>query len=482
MRLNSVNKNIVSLIDYFSKNKNEIFLISLIISLFFSIISSYFYLPFLLLLSIVLYKYLSEKTFVLLSIVILISFIGGALDAIRDYFTVIAIAGLFLFFIKKYGLDYQNYPKPPVTIIYVWFIFLFTIVFITAINGFHFRGIDAFFRASVFFFITYLLYAFIEDKDSEFNYYYLILGLFIACLILSITVYYELFATGFTVFLIEGFFARFAGAYGNYNTLAFIMAVNIIISIIALYSPLIPRRIKLFLIPLYIISNSTVIFLTNSRASILALLVAMLFLFYHLNKKINLLFFSVAFIFLVLYLLEPFTQSLVDAYLRIETVSQRHYLWASGVEIMKDYPVFGIGTEMFPYKFYSYIPTSGSYMFELFRILQKPHPHNYSLWLIAENGILGWICALSLFGVYFYMGFRLINRLSTLKNEVYYFSIGLTSIGIMVFVRSFFEVEGIFSYGFISRDLPFWINYILLAFFYKSQFIIKEVVVDEKAD
>jgi len=472
MKVSDINKNIRSLLEFIHKRKVEIVSTSLIIALFFSSLFKFYYVPFFLLLAVVLYKYLSEKTFVLFSIIILISFTGTALESLRDYFTVIAIAGLFLFFIKRYGLDFKDYPKPPILLTYLWLLFLFTISFITFIHGFHFRGIEAFFRASIFFTISYFLYAFLEESENRFNYYYLILGLFLASLILSITVYYELFASGLTVFLVEGFFARFAGAYGNFNTLAFVMSVNIIISIIALYSKKISLRIKKYLIPVFILNNSFVIFLTNSRASILALIIALLFLFYFLNKKVILSFLGIGLILILLYLFEPFTQSLIDAYIRIETVSQRDYLWASGIEIMKDYPIFGVGTEMFPYKFYTYVPTSGSYMFDLFRILQKPHPHNYSLWLITENGILGWICAFSLFGIYFYMGYKLISKLSHRKKDEYYFSLGLTAIGIMVFVRSFFEVEGIFSYGYISRDLPFWINYILLAYFYKTKVIL----------
>lgn len=473
MKFEAINKNINSLFEFICKNKNEVIISSLVISIFFSIVSEFYYIPFFLLFSVVLYKYLSEKTFVLLSIIILISFTGKALESIRDYFTVIAIAGLFIFFLKKYGLDFKNYPRPPILLTYIWFLFLFTILFITFVNSFHLRGIDALFRSSVFFLICYFLYAFLEEKGNKFNYYYLILGLFIASLVLSITVYYELLSAGLTVFLIEGFFARFAGAYGNYNTLAFIMSINIVISIIGLYSPKINVNLKKFVIPLYILSNCFVIFLTNSRAAILTLTVALLFLFYFLNRKMILVFFGMGLLLILLYLFEPNLQSLVDAYIRIETVSQRDYLWASGIEIIKDYPIFGVGTEMFPFKFYTYIPTSGSYMFDLFRILQKPHPHNYSLWLITENGILGWICALSLFGVYLFMGFKLISNLSVKKDEVYYFAIGLTAIGIMVFVRSFFEVEGIFSYGYISRDLPFWINYILLSYFYKNHLVSK---------
>lgn len=457
-----------SFISYLIRNRNEIFLSSILLAIFFATIAKLYYLPFLLVLVILSYKFLSEKTFVLISITILISFTGEGLETIRDYFTVIAILGLFYFFLKNYGLNYKNYPIPPRLLIILMLLFLFTIAFITFINGFHIQGIDAFIRASIFFSICYFLYSFLEEKGNQFNHYYLILGLFLACIVLSITVYYELIKSGLTVFLVEGFFARFAGAYGNFNTLAFVISLNIIISTIGLYSDKLSKKIKIYLIPFIILNSSFIIFLTNSRASILALIIGLLFLFYYLNRKLILVFFGICIVLVLLYLFEPFTQSLVDAYIRIETISQRHYLWSAGVEIMKDYPLFGVGTEMFQYKFYSYVPTAGAYMFDLFRILQKPHPHNYSLWLITENGILGWICALSLFGFYLFMGFKLINKLAPIKNETYYFALGLTAIGIMVFVRAFFEVEGIFSYGYISRDLPFWISYILLAYFYKN--------------
>lgn len=471
MKLNLIKSNTLkSFFHFIIENKIQIAIISLIISIFFSALSKYYYIPFVLLMVLALYKLLNEKSFVLLSIVILISFTGEGLEIIRDYFTIIAILGLLIFFLKRYGLNYRDYPKPPLLFIILIIIFLFTIGFITFINGFHIRGIDAFVRASIFFTICYFIYSFLEEKENQFNHYYLIAGLFLACLVLSITVYYELIKSGLKVFLIEGFFARFAGAYGNFNTLAFIMSLNIIISIIAIYSNKLSKTVKIYLLPFVIVNSVIIIFLTNSRASILSLTIGVLFLLFYLNRKLILVFIGFCVSIVLLYLFEPFTQSLVDAYIRIETISQRHYLWAAGIEIMKDYPLFGVGTEMFPYKFYTYVPTSGTYMFDLFRILQKPHPHNYSLWLITENGILGGISALSLFGFYLFMGFKLIKKLSYIKNETYYFALGLTAIGIMVFVRSFFEVEGIFSYGYISRDLPFWINYILLAYFYKINF------------
>ncbi len=451
---------------YIFHNLKEILIIAFPLSILFSMLVNLYYVPFAILTAVLLYKYLSEKTFVLLSIIILISFTGEALESIRDYITILAISGLFFFFIKRYGLVIIDYPKPPGILIRLWSILLFTIAFITFINGFHFGGIDALFRSIVFFTICYFLYAFIEEKNSPDNFYYLILALILTTLILIITIYYDLISKGLVIFVVEGFFARFTGAFGN--SLALILSIGLIISIVALYSGKISKRIKKVFIPIYIVNNLFIIFLTNSRAAILALTVALLFLFYYLNKKIILIFILSSFGLILLYLIEPFIQTLIDAYIRLDTVSQRDYLWSAGIEIMKDYPIFGVGTEMFHHKFYTYVPTAGSYFFELFMILQKPHPHNYTLWLITENGILGLISALSIFGIYFYMAWKLKSKFDNEKNEVYYFSLGFISIGILVFVRSFFEVEGIFSYGYISRDLPFWITYILLAYFYKN--------------
>ena len=237
--------------------------------------------------------------------------------------------------------------------------------------------------------------------------------------------------------------------------------------IVVFYSNKISHKVKLLILPLLLLNYLIILFLTNSRAAILSLVIAILFLFYHLQRRIILYLLSVILLFFVAYIFVPFIQELVDTYLRLETVSQRDYLWKAGLDIMRDYPIFGVGPEQYPKYFYSYIPTSGSYFFNLYVILQKPHPHNYSLWLITENGILGWLSSFAIFGFYFFMASKLILWSKVNRDENYLFAVGLFSIGLLVFIRSFFEVEGVFSYGFISRDLPFWISYIILAYLYK---------------
>jgi hypothetical protein len=49
------------------------------------------------------------------------------------------------------------------------------------------------------------------------------------------------------------------------------------------------------------------------------------------------------------------------------------------------------------------------------------------------------------------------------RPDEYLISLSIYSIGIVLFIRAFFEVDGIFSYGFITRDLPFWICFVVLA-------------------
>lgn len=459
--------------NYLINNKSEILSLSVSIAIMFAMFANYYYIPFALVIIFFSYHYLNEKLFVVLSVIIMISFVGYGIDVIRDYFTVIAFLGLIYFFLKKYGLNFKDYPLPPVQMIYLTGLLLFTVIFITFLNGLPTEGLDAILRSTIFLSICYLLYAFIDDQSSIFNQYYLIFALFTTSIILSISVYYELLKTGLTLFLLEGIFARFAGIFGSFNTLAFIMSIITIIAFASFYSEKLPVVFKKYFIPLFIVNNLFIIFLTNSRAAILALIVGVLFLFYHINKKLILVFFGLCILFFMIYFLSPFVQKIFEAYLRLETAPQRKYLWAAGVEIMKDYPLFGVGVEMFQHKFYSYVPSEASFFFDLFYILHKPHPHNFSLWLIAENGILGWIAAIALFGIYFFMGFRLISKLKLIKNEDYYFALSLTAIGVMAFVRSFFEIDGIFSYGYISRDLPFWISYILLAYFYKKNFYFK---------
>lgn len=447
--------------------KQKIFYVSFAIALIFTALSFNYFIAFGLIGVLLLYSFMDEKLFVLLSLVAFISIVGGEVQKYRDFFTIFALIMLTLYFLKRFGSEVNNFPKPPIVVNWLATILLGTIFISSIISGLQSESLNALLRASIFFLICYFYYAFLASEEYKNHIYYLLFGLFFSSLILSASVYYDFARSGFTLFIFDILITRWAGSFGNPNSLALVISINIIFLIVLFNSNKISYKIKILILPLLLFNYLIILFLTNSRAAILGLIIAILFLFYHLQKRIFLYLLSVILLFFVAYLFIPFIQELVDTYLRLETVSQREYFWKAGLDIMRDYPIFGVGPEKYPKYFYSYIPTSASYFFNLYIILQKPHPHNYSLWLITENGILGWLSSFAIFCFYFYMAGKLILWSKVYRDENYLFAVGLFSVGLLVFIRSFFEVEGVFSYGFISRDLPFWVSYIILAYLYK---------------
>ena len=96
-----------------------------------------------------------------------------------------------------------------------------------------------------------------------------------------------------------------------------------------------------------------------------------------------------------------------------------------------------------------------------------PSPHNYFLLMGAENGVLGILTSVSVFILFFYLSGKTLMMSKKMDREYYIFSVAIVAIGIGTFLRAFFEISGIMYYGYISRDLPFWIIFLILIFIYK---------------
>ena len=97
-----------------------------------------------------------------------------------------------------------------------------------------------------------------------------------------------------------------------------------------------------------------------------------------------------------------------------------------------------------------------------------PHPHNLFLYFWAENGILGLLNICFFFYTFFYLIIKVKNRLLDTKGDAYPIVISILSIIVGILVRSFFEITGVITYGFITRDLPLWIILIILIFLYQN--------------
>ena len=54
------------------------------------------------------------------------------------------------------------------------------------------------------------------------------------------------------------------------------------------------------------------------------------------------------------------------------------------------------------------------------------------------------------------------------KDEFYILSVVITGIGIGLFFRSFLEITGYLTYGYITTDLPFWLIFGILINIYQK--------------
>jgi O-antigen ligase len=173
-------------------------------------------------------------------------------------------------------------------------------------------------------------------------------------------------------------------------------------------------------------------------------------------------------VILILIISIPALQDSVINYFRLERLNTREVYWKTGLEVIEDHPVFGVGTDLFQNYFHNYAPSSVYAFFESGAgIFGKPHPHNFFLFYAAENGIAGFLTSVSFFVLFFYFAV-LTLRLTKKSADYFVLSVAVTGIGIGIFFRSFLEITGYLTYGYITTDLPFWLVFGILITIYQK--------------
>ncbi len=118
--------------------------------------------------------------------------------------------------------------------------------------------------------------------------------------------------------------------------------------------------------------------------------------------------------------------------LRQESNYDRLCMWVSGLEMVRDHPLTGIGLEMVP-KLYPLYRLDGAPRWEV------PHLHNNLLQLAAERGLLGLASYLWLIGAFFVVAWRGLPGLSPVRRA----AAGSTLIAV-----AGITVAGLFEYNF----------------------------------
>lgn len=420
---------------------------------------------FILLAFLISYGIFKENVIILLALIGFLAFTGEEFESYRNIINAVLFIFLLAIYFKKYGLDISNYKKIPKELTYFLFLYFASISLSTIFSHNINLGLLVIVRSVLFLIIVYILYSFIQDKRTL---YFYLLSLFIIIVIIGSTLLFDFSKTGFSGYLLQGLVNRFGGIYGNPNYIGLLIVVSLPILLALFKLNIWPGKQKVIILSLILIFEVIILILSDSRASMLGTFAGSLFILFHINKKIFIrLTLPALFIVIIIVMLAPDLQNFLDIYLRLQRINNREIFWQAGFDIIRDHPFLGVGPDMFDKYFYSYMP---SFVNDIFAsgnwAVGKPHPHNFFLFYFAENGIMGLITAIMFFVLFFYLALKSIQRIRNNDPDLYYLTLGISGVGIGVFIRSFYEITGILTYGYITRDLAFWIIFIILIHIY----------------
>jgi O-antigen ligase len=453
------------------KNRNGVFylaLIALSISLYLSFTTEFLLPQIVIIVGLTLFYFFRKKILLAAIIIGLLTATSEHFEQYRLFITLPSIILLVFLFIKEFGFNFKDYVKIPKEISFFIMLLFITLTFST-LNSSHFlTSLAASIRMFIFLFIAYLFYSFLTDEKNILVYIYsLIMVLFVIgslmiidLLNVGIQLYFQ------RIFLTSFFNLQGSLAYTGYTV--FFITISLLTGMFYL-ERFNSNKYKIILFLLFLF-NLIVLLLANSRGGIVASIISIIFILSVLNRTLLLKsIVSISIIILTLFLASKDFNEAVNTYLRLETVSDREVYWQTGIDIISDYPVFGLGPDTFDKNFFSYSPSSILFYYRPEIAIQgKPHPHNFFLYFTAENGILGFITSITLFIIFFHIAFGSMKRTRQLNKEYFVLSVAITGIGLGIFFRSFIEVTGYMIYGYITRDLPFWLTFIILIFIYQK--------------
>lgn len=415
--------------------------------------------------------YINYKPVVIITtFVALISFTSGFGESERLLVQILSISLLMYAFLKRYGFDWEKYPKLPMKIIYLVSAIIFTIIFSLLFTEYLSLGLQQLIRSLLFFIIIYLYYSQITDDQSV---KYFIIALYVGALIYFSIISYEIVNADFDIiYLNQNLLLDNGLRFIHRNAIGGFFSICISIAIAFLFYPDFHKERRLALYASVIIFSLGLI-LTNSRAAIFSLLFGIGFIFFNQNKKVFYKFILSLSVLAIILIVSPLWE-FANLYFRLERISTgRDYILETVYNILSSNPIVGFGPAATKLEMYNYLP----YMFgtpqeffltRLINQIEFGHAHNFYLFLYTDLGLPGLIVSLFIPFTFFKLSKVLNKNLERKKDNNYYLVLGLTASGIALFIRGLFEWAGIFSYGTITYDLPFWWIFILLIYLYQT--------------
>ena len=424
---------------------------------------------------------LFKEKFILFSItVLLLALVGEINPTLRLVIQLMAILLLISIVLRKYGFDIKKYPRVPLPVL-SFIIFLYTALTISILNSdYSFAAIPLVLRLSAFFVFVYLFFVMIKSVGDVRLYIYAII---VSAIIMAVGTFYDFMDTGFNLLMIAGEIYRTGGFMSNFNATGGYFAIAIPLLISSLYV----SKVKTTKIMISAIIGLLFIALmiTGSRSALLACAVSGFIILFILNKKLLVrITVSLVLAILIMMLIEPVRNFLILA-LRVESgLAQRDQLWEISLNLIEDNFLFGIGPGAYASKMFDYFPVMlnsyhGQRLIGLYEMTTGTNSaHNFYLIMFTDLGILGLLVSLMLPYVFFKISKTVLTLLKKSKNNSYYLAVGATGAMTGLLVRALFDGINILSYGWISVDLPFWLMFSMLAYFYNNITTVKKQLVE----
>lgn len=420
---------------------------------------------------IIMLSFIFGERFILSIILISLFILVG--DLSRSFRTVVQLldfALLGILFLKKFGLDFNSYPKIPKSILYFLLVYFSAMIISAVMSKYPFAGVGIIAHQIAFFIIAYVFYALISSESDIKNYFYSIFV--VGCILVTFSLI--TFSQGDVSLLdiVSPNRPRVSAIITNIeaSTNFFVVAFPVIISTLLLRPKFADKAIYYFLIFYF----SLGLIITMSRSAIIGILFSTAIIFYLLNRKrFYQLLFSITLIILLFLFYTPLNE-LLTTFLRIESgMSARDYIWKMSVDMIQDNAIFGIGPGAYQYEMLNYFPYMLSdWWGKLFIYFNEVTgganlSHNFFLTLFTDLGILGILTAIALPIIYLRIGIKTLKKYKDEDPNKYYLIIALFAAGSSIIIRNIFNGIGLLYVGGIQTDLPFWLIFSSLIYFYK---------------
>lgn len=412
-----------------------------------------------------------ERFIIALILISLFTLVGELNSSLRTVVQLVDFTLLGFLFIRSFGLNFKEYVRVPKSISYFLILYFSAMLISSVVSAYPSAAIGIITQQFAFFIIVYVFYSLIRDEKNIHNYLFAIM---IVAFILATVSLVLLYSTGFSLLdTISKNRVRVSGIISNAEASSnfYLISFPFIIFLFLINKRTLYRIITLLVAFYFFLGLS----IAMSRSAILGIALSTTVIFFVLRRRR---FYQFLFSFIVLSLLFLFIEPLneiIRLFLRIEEgMSARDYIWSMSINIIRDYPVFGMGPGVYKYKVFNYFPYMfnswwGGLMIYFYEISDGVNfSHNFFLVLFTEMGILGLITAITLPLIYIKIGIKTILRYKNETQEKYYLIVALFAIGISIIFRNFFNSIGILYLGGITTDLPFWLIFSSLVYFHQT--------------